>query len=266
MIRLAAFDIDGTLVPASTDALAPETVQALQQLRQQGIATVITTGRQWQQVPKALKNLDFDYFVLLNGTHITDCNGRTLHKEQISLENAQNLMRDIAGQDRSLYLRFESGLYSVLEQERLRPFGLDPENVPEGLLEGFLYESPLDTGDLPMAGLAHIPVEEEALYRQNYPRLDFLRVQGGKLCDINPKGISKATGLQQICRLTGIDIAQTIAFGDDINDLALIQTAGIGVAMGNALPEVQENADYVTASCQDLGVVTALRHLGLLGV
>ena len=263
MIRLAAFDIDGTLVPSSTDAIAPETVQALHRLKQQGIATVITTGRQWQQVPKRIKALPFDYFVLLNGTHITDHTGRTLHKEAIPLQTVQNLIRDIAGQERSLHLRFESGLYSVLEQERLRPFGLDPADVPDGLMEGFLYESPLDDGDLPMAALAHIPPEEEDLYRQNYPQLDFLRVLGGKLCDIDPRGISKATGLEQICRLTGIDLSQTIAFGDDINDLAMIKAAGIGVAMGNALSEVRQNADYVTADCEDLGVVKALQHFGL---
>ena len=124
MIQLAAFDIDRILVSQTTGAIAPETVLALRQLRIKGIKTAIATGRQWQQVPKSLKQLDFDYYILLNGTHITDSNGKTFHREKISKENVLELESDISGKDRTLYLRFEEGMYPVFERDRMTPFNL----------------------------------------------------------------------------------------------------------------------------------------------
>ena len=97
-----------------------------------------------------------------------------------------------------------------------------------------------------------------------FPELDFLSVSEGPMCDINLKGISKATGIHRICQRMGIPMEETIAFGDDRNDLEMIREAGIGVAMGNAIDMVKEAADYVTDSCENLGVVKALHHFGLI--
>ena len=264
MIRLAVFDIDRTLVSASTGTIAPETVAALEALRSGGIRTAIATGRQWQQLPKMLKSLNFDYYILLNGTNIADRSGRLLWHTGLSLADARSLADIFLEKDRSLYLRFVSGMYPVLLRDRQTPFGMARETVPKELLEGLLTESPLDCGECPMAALGQIPAEEEDWFRQRYPAMDFLPVFGGKNCDINPKGISKATGLVQVCRLLDIPVSETIAFGDDVNDLDIIRTAGIGVAMGDALEEVKAAADYVTNTCEELGVVRGLKHFRLI--
>ena len=264
MIRLAAFDIDRTLVSSSTNTVAPETVEALHQLRARGIRTAIATGRQWQQLPKMLKALDFDYYILLNGTNIADRSGNILWHTGLSMEDAQSLTALFLEKDRSLYLRFVEGMYPVLLRDRQIPFGMALETIPEELLEGLLMESPLERGERPLAALGHIPQTEEDWFRKAYPEIDFLQVFGGKNCDINPKGVNKATGLAQICRLLEVPMEETIAFGDDINDLEIIRAAGIGVAMGDALEEVKAAADYVTGTCEELGVVMGLRHFGLI--
>lgn len=264
MIRLAAFDIDRTLVSQMTGTVAPETAEALRELRRRGVKTAIATGRQWQQVPRMLKALEFDYYILLNGTHIADSKGNTLHKEAVSREDCDGLIEDIAGLDQSLYLRFEQGMYPVLLKDRQIPFGMAIETIPPELLEGLLMESPLEDGDLPMAALGQITPEQQSILAEKYPQLDFLRVLGGKNCDINPKEISKGTGLHAICRLFDIPVEETIAFGDDINDLEIIRDAGIGVAMGDSLPEVAAVADYVTDTCDNFGVIKGLKHFGLL--
>ena len=61
-----------------------------------------------------------------------------------------------------------------------------------------------------------------------------------------------------------IDISETVAFGDGGNDIGMLQHAGIGVAMGNAAPDVKAAADYVTTDVDNFGVINALRHLGLI--
>lgn len=73
-----------------------------------------------------------------------------------------------------------------------------------------------------------------------------------------------ATGLDDVCHYYGWDITEVMAFGDGGNDMDMLRHAGIGVAMGNARPEVQACADYVTATVDEDGVAKALRHFGVI--
>jgi len=76
--------------------------------------------------------------------------------------------------------------------------------------------------------------------------------------DIVADGNSKAKGMEVICNHFGIRQDETIAFGDGGNDIEMLQWAGIGVAMGNAAPEVQRIADMVTTSVDDEGIEKAV--------
>jgi len=82
--------------------------------------------------------------------------------------------------------------------------------------------------------------------------------------DVNPKGQSKQVGVDVFCKYFGLDIGQTMAFGDGGNDISMLRHVGIGVAMGNANPEVKEIADYVTTSVDEDGIWKALEHFGVI--
>jgi hydroxymethylpyrimidine pyrophosphatase-like HAD family hydrolase len=76
--------------------------------------------------------------------------------------------------------------------------------------------------------------------------------------DLSPVGVSKASGLARVCEELGVDQADTLAIGDGRNDVEMLRWAGRGVAMGQAVEEVREAADAVTASVHDDGVVVEL--------
>ncbi|MBE7324135.1 HAD family phosphatase [Nocardioides sp. Y6] len=76
--------------------------------------------------------------------------------------------------------------------------------------------------------------------------------------DFAPEGISKASGLQHVCDKLGVDPADVLAIGDGRNDLEMLAWAGRGVAMGQAIEEVQVAADAVTATVHDDGVAVEL--------
>ena len=78
------------------------------------------------------------------------------------------------------------------------------------------------------------------------------------------KTASKAQGLLRLCDYYGIDVKDTYAFGDSMNDYEIVQTAGTGIAMGNALDVLKEAADYVTADIREDGVYKACVHFGLI--
>jgi HAD superfamily hydrolase (TIGR01484 family) len=76
--------------------------------------------------------------------------------------------------------------------------------------------------------------------------------------DLSPVGVSKASGLAHVASELGVDAAATLAIGDGRNDLEMLAWAGRGVAMGQAIEQVREGADDVTASVYDDGVAVEL--------
>ena len=72
---------------------------------------------------------------------------------------------------------------------------------------------------------------------------------------------TKGTALTWLCGHLGISPADAVAFGDSSNDLAMIEAAGDGVAMGNASPEVKAAADHVAPPCAEAGVARYLEPM-----
>ena len=83
-------------------------------------------------------------------------------------------------------------------------------------------------------------------------------------CDITSAAADKANGIRAIAQYMGLDISETMAFGDGGNDMSMLSAAGVGVAMGNALDKVKAEADYVTTSVDDDGIRNALLHFGVI--
>lgn len=79
--------------------------------------------------------------------------------------------------------------------------------------------------------------------------------------EIMPKGVDKGEALAKLAESLDIDQSETMAFGDQANDLSMIKWAGCGVAMGNAIDDLKDNAQYVTASNDDEGIAKALEKL-----
>jgi Cof subfamily protein (haloacid dehalogenase superfamily) len=78
--------------------------------------------------------------------------------------------------------------------------------------------------------------------------------------EFTPLGVDKTRAIKETFSVLGIDRSEVIAFGDAQNDQSMIEWAGIGVAMGNAVDEVRAVADYVTLSNNDDGIAAALEH------
>ena len=84
---------------------------------------------------------------------------------------------------------------------------------------------------------------------------------GDRFLEITQRGADKGTAMAVLCRRLGIDIAETVAFGDGDNDILLLKKAGLAVAMGNALPAVKQCADLITSANNDNGVCEILKAL-----
>ena len=103
--------------------------------------------------------------------------------------------------------------------------------------------------------------EEELLRRMSHCRT---KRWGDAVVDLMSRSGGKENGIRALCAAIGITTEETIAFGDADNDLEMLQLAGIGVAMGNALPQVRACADMVTDTVENDGIAHALRRLKLI--
>ena len=89
-------------------------------------------------------------------------------------------------------------------------------------------------------------------------------IHGQGIIEINPAGISKATGIRKVCEMLDIPNENTFAFGDSANDLEMLAYVAHSIAMGNGTEEVKNTAEYVTRSVDEDGILSALEHFGLL--
>ena len=83
----------------------------------------------------------------------------------------------------------------------------------------------------------------------------------GYMCEIAPIGVTKWSGIQRVAAEWGISPAEMCAVGDDVNDIPMIEGAGIGIAMGNAQPEVKAAADYIAPTHDDDGLAAVAAFL-----
>ncbi|MGB7595064.1 MAG: HAD-IIB family hydrolase [Erysipelotrichaceae bacterium] len=85
-----------------------------------------------------------------------------------------------------------------------------------------------------------------------------------RMVEVTPQGINKGTALIAQCQRWGIPPSASIAFGDGINDITMLQAAGIGIAMGNAHDDVKAAADRICGKIEDDGLYQCVKELGLL--
>ena len=251
MIKAAFFDIDGTLVSFKTHHVPESAIRAVENLRRQGVKVFLATGRH----PIWVKNLgfEFDGFVALNGGYCTTRTGEVIYKQALSADDFKAMLKYqhevepfacACVLDSQIYVNYindiAQGVYNLV--------GIAAPEIRD--IDQF--------ADLPVYQLiAFFNSEQEKNIMKVMPHSVAARWHPD-FADVVPLGINKAVGSQHVLSRYDISQDEIIAFGDGGNDIAMLQFAGIGVAMGNAADEVKASADYVTSSVDEDGIAKAL--------
>lgn len=255
-IRIAFFDIDGTLLPP--DHHLPEsTVAALNILRAKGVQLYLATGRPPYHLHYLKKDLpfEFDGMVMMNGQYCRDKDG-CFYTHPLPQEGLRELLPWLEKTDIAV---------SFVEAD------IAYMNRTNALCENFLKEIPQATIDpaqrcftYPTYQLsAFLSSEQEPEFMAHVPGCRAVR-WSEEFADILPATGGKVNGLQETLNHLGLTRENSIAFGDGSNDTEMLAFAGIGVAMGNAWPDARAAADYITTDVDKDGIWNALEHFGLL--
>jgi hydroxymethylpyrimidine pyrophosphatase-like HAD family hydrolase len=271
-IRLLVLDIDGT-VSNSRHEIDEATVRAVARVREAGIAILLATGRRYRDVLAVATRLGIEgplvtasgALVKRTSDHATlfraSFDSRTL-VEVLARIDARGLepilYTDSFAEGFDFHCRRLSGLdgagppggvgeYLALNRHLAR---IDPDldrQPPTGVFAGFTMGGRDAMLDLERE-LDQACPDRLALHVIRSPRYrDWM-------CEIAPAGVTKWSGVAAIAMAAGIQPEEICAVGDDVNDLPMIRAAGLGIAMGNALPEVQAAADLVVSSHDDGGI------------
>ena len=260
-IKALFFDIDGTLVSFKTHEIPESTVMAIAKAKKDGVGIYISTGRPLQIINNlgAIKPY-IDGYITTNGAFCF-VGDKTVCCNPIPSDDVDRLISDADANDYAVLVVGESGvrLYNhkpVFDEVFVRELNVTNIDVSLSAIDIIKSEKILQL--TPFFSVEHekyiLPFLPDCVSGRWHPAFT----------DITAVGADKGKGLESMAEYLGLDISQTIAFGDGGNDVSILKRAGIGVAMGNAGEEARAASDYITSSVDDDGILNALIHFGVV--
>ena len=265
---IIALDLDGTLTN-SEKIITPRTFDALMKAQREGVRLVLASGRPTFGIAALANQLqlaDYGGYVLsYNGGRIIDWCEKTVIFSQVVDQKLVPILYDFAEKAQLPIVTYlpEAILASKNEGEYLAEEARI-NGMPIVVAQNFVEEA------MQIAGGSTkflIPGEPELLVQLESEMKAALSEQmevfrsAPFFLELPPKGIDKAQSLQRLLTHLGLERESLMAFGDGFNDLSMIQFAGQGVAMANAVEEVKSIADFVTTSNEEDGIAHALEQL-----
>ena len=258
--QILALDLDGTLTNSNKE-IPKATLEALIDIQQKGKKVVLASGRPTRGVIPLARQLHLDeygsYILSFNGGRITDCQSGQVIYEKL-------LPEDVA----------EPLFYIVKKYSKIDIVAYTPDTLISGIQPNQYTKLESNINDMEIITVddfpSHVPESSNKLLVTGSPEIirrvktevsEYFHSYVSVYCsdpfflEIMPPGVDKAHSLLRLLSAIGLTADQMICCGDGDNDLTMIETAGLGVAMANAQPAVLETADYVTKSHDDGGVL-----------
>lgn len=267
-IKLIAIDMDGTLLlPDHT--ISPAVKAAIASAREQGVNVVLCTGRPFAGVESYLRELHMDkpndYCITYNGALVQKASdGSTVAQTALSYDDycyLEQLSRDVGTHfhalDRhTLYTANRDISYYTVHESFIANIPLvfsEPENMDKN--GAYLKVMMIDEPAILDKAIAQIPDDV-------YERYTLLK-SSPYFLEILDKRVNKGTGVKALAETLGIKQEEVMTLGDQENDIAMLEYAGIGVAMENAIDKVKDVSNFVTKSNLEDGVAYAIEKFVL---
>lgn len=276
-VKAIVLDIDGTLLNDEKN-LTTATKKALINAQKKGIKVILASGRPTPGMLKFVDALQMDQYngmiVSYNGAHVLDVNTqKELFSQPLSIETGKNILEHLKQFDVKPMIAKDNYMYVNNVFDGMLDLG-----SPDGLFNIIEYESRGGNFQLceieDLAAFVDFPLHkilvaaQPEYLQENWEKIlsPFKHSVSGMFSapmyfEFTDLGIDKANALEQTLKPLGIHEQHIISFGDGHNDLSLINYAGVGIAMGNAVDELKNVADKVTLSNNEDGIAKALAEL-----
>ena len=253
--RIIFSDLDGTLLDPHQQ-IGEETVGLVQELAARGIPFVPVSARMPRTILPITRRLGVEPpMVCFNGGLLKDASGRTIAGNPVSREVVARALATIEEAEREFGIAIAKNLYTEDQWLTEEPESIQALHEAEvvGMQPTRACFREVLQGEAPIYKLScctdfRQEFDTKRLEKRLSEALPELAVHcsAGWYLELSDAKATKGSGLIRMCELLGYPVAQSIAFGDNYNDLDMLAAAGLGVAMANAPQEVREAADAVT--------------------
>ena len=225
--------------------------------KENGYEIAIATGRSPFMIAGLLEELDIHTYVTFNGQYVVH-NGEVIYTGGVPVETLHKIIAFGESRHEPVVFLDEHRMIASVENHKgiLESIQSLKFPYPEVDASFYKYNAVYQT-------LVFVEEHHEHLYRTHFPEVDFVRWHKYS-CDVLPKGGSKAKGIQLLLERIGKTAHDVIVFGDGLNDIEMLQLAGVSVAMDNGHEEVKKLATYVTSHVDEDGLAKAMRKLKLI--
>lgn len=264
--RYCACDMDGTLLN-SKDEISKENETALKKLQKNGTEIIIASGRPDLLLKPYIKQLDLKgYIICCNGSLIKNSRtGEILYSKIIDKNIAREIIEYCMVNNVNFLIYTANSIYSTKENYRGEVYYEFNKSLPEDMKFQiqFIDESIIDkisTMDILKLLLVCDSDDEVSLLNKRFSKIDSLAVVSSLSCflDIMASNISKGGALKILSQKLNVDLKKFIAFGDNYNDMDMLESVGMPIVMENAVDDVKKIAKYITKSNDDSGIAYAI--------
>ena len=273
-IKLVALDLDGTLFDNSS-RISKRNLTAIRSITDKGIHVVISTGRPFEGIPfDQIKGTGINYAITANGSGIYEISsGKCLYENAMDEELVTPILNFLLTRDIHMDAFIGGKGYTPVQcvetaqkltvPSSIKNYIITTRTRLDNILQ-FIHENQLKVQKMtlnfyPAADGTLIDRETVRKFLVSNPSIT--TVCGGyNNLEFTRADANKGVGLRKLAEILGVNPDATMAIGDTENDLAIIEAAGIGVAMGNATDAVKARADYVTTTNTKDGVAAAIEH------
>ena len=273
-IKLVALDLDGTLFDNSS-RISERNLTPIRSITDKGIHVVISTGRPFEGIPfDQIKGTGINYAITANGSGIYEIStGKCLYENAMDEELVTPILNFLLTRDIHMDAFIGGKGYTPVQcvetakkltvPSSIKNYIITTRTRLDNILQ-FIHENQLKVQKMtlnfyPAADGTLIDRETVRKFLVSNPSIT--TVCGGyNNLEFTRADANKGVGLRKLAEILGVNPDATMAIGDTENDLAIIEAAGIGVAMGNATDAVKARADYVTTTNTKDGVAAAIEH------
>jgi Cof subfamily protein (haloacid dehalogenase superfamily) len=267
MYKAIFIDIDGTLQEHKMK-MSQRAMNAIENLSKKGIIIVIASGRPRKYVEDiSRKCFASRYIISSNGSEVYDY----IDKKTIYISKMDRLACE--------------NLYKIAEKNNIRiTMACEDEKYENESLNGNVLENKidpdikrfLDTHDIKQCVVSDFDFDKMKNMKKEIEQVkygveiknqskslidDKIAPQGAIYYDIANKEVSKGNAIEKLCQYLGIDLKDTMAIGDDFNDISMFRKVGYAVAMGNASQDAKNCADEVIQSLEEDGAAIFLEKI-----
>lgn len=273
MYKLITCDLDDTLLTQVDSSVCEKNREAIKVFSKLGGKFVVATGRGYETVQGTLeeiglKDKENEYTISFNGGVIVENkNNRIISIVSLPYEKAEAIFKKGLEFDVGIRVYTKTIVYTY--------------NIPQSEIDWMIIRN-IKTEQIPNPDISFL--KDETIMKVIYYNKDVnylfsiedevrktfddieLSYSANKFMELNPIGVSKGEGLRRLCEILNIDIKDTIAIGDNYNDLSMIQVAGLGVGVSNTIESMKPLCDHITKTDCNEGAVSEVIHEYILDI